>query len=169
MPNSVLPQSLLAAPGPDQQGSPDSVTAGPEFSANFYYFFAAGSVFRPRDSSTGWDYPGVGCISARGGTDLFTLHLEIPTGSRIDYLRILYYDTSAGDTTGFITTYNAQGGFSDLISAQSTGNAGYGYIVSNYLGHVVDTASNAYVLNWIPGTTGATMRLCGLRVAYRLP
>jgi len=166
---SVKPQDLLSAPGPDQQESPDSVAAGPEFSANFYYFFAAGSVFRPRDSSTGWDYQSVGCISARGGTDPFTLHLEIPNGSRIDYLRILYYDTSASNTSGYITTYNAQGSITDLIGATSTGNTGYGYIVSNYLGHVVNTESNAYVLNWIPGTAGSTMRLCGLRVAYRLP
>jgi hypothetical protein len=165
---ATQPQDLLVAPGPDQQGSPDAVAAGPEWT-NFYYFFAAGSSFRPRDSATGWDYQSVGCISARGGNDIFTLHLEVPHGARIDYLRILYYDTSATNTSGYITSYNAQGAVSDLIGATSTGNGGYGYVVSNYLGHVVNTESNAYILNWIPGTTGSTMRLCGLRVAYRLP
>ena len=168
-PASATPQELLAAPGPDQQGSPDSVAAGPEWSGNFYYFFAAGSSFRPRASSTGWDYQSAGCISARSGTNIFTLHLEVPHGARIDYLRILYYDTSASNTAGYITRYDAHGGMSDLIGATSTGNAGYGYVVSNYLGHIVDTESNAYILNWIPNGTGSSIRLCGLRVAYRLP
>lgn len=164
---SAVLQELLAMPGPDQQGSPESVAASPEWTG-FYYFFAAGSTFRPRDSSTGWDYQGAGCISARGN-DLFTLHLEVPHGARIDYLRILYYDTNAANSSGYITIYDAQGGITDLIGVASTGNAGYGTALSAYLGHVVDTASSAYVLNWIPGTTGSTMRLCGLRVAYRLP
>ncbi len=164
---NVILQELLATPGPDQQGSPESVAAGPDWTP-FYYFFAAGSTFRPRDSSTGWDYSGAGCISARGN-DLLTLHLEVPHGARIDYLRILYYDTNAANSAGYITIYNAIGGSTDLIGVASTGNGGYGTALSAYLGHVVNTESSAYVLNWIPGAKGSTMRLCGLRVAYRLP
>lgn len=159
---------LLAAPGPDQPNWPDAIDVSPAWT-DFYYFFAAGSVFRPRDSATGWDYPGAGCISARGGSDLFTLHLDVPHGARIDYLRIFYYDASASTTRGFITTYNAQGGTTDLTSVASTGNTGYGTALSAYLGHVVNTETAAYVLNWIPGAQGTTIRLCGLRVAYRLP
>jgi hypothetical protein len=34
---------------------------------------------------------------------------------------------------------------------------------------VVDNSDGGYVLNWLPNVTGTTMRLCGLRVAYRLP
>lgn len=154
--------------GPDQQGWPDAIDAGPDWTT-FYYFFAAGSTFRPRDSVTGWDYVSNGCISARGGSDLFTLHLEVPHGARIDYLRIFYYDTNAAATRGYITTYDAQGDTTDLVGVSSTGTAGYGTALSAYLGHIVDTEDNPYVLNWVPGAQGTTVRLCGLRVAYRLP
>jgi len=99
----------------------------------------------------------------------FTLNLDVPNGARIDYLRLLYYDRSSVDSQAFITNYNAQGSFSDLIGVNSAGNSGYGYQISAYLGHVVDTEANAYVLNWRPNQLGSAMRLCGLRVAYRLP
>ena len=161
-------QDMFSVAGPDQRGAPDSLGVSPEWT-DFYYFFAAGSVFRPRDSATGWDYAGAGCISARGGSDNFTLHLEVPHGARIDYLRIFFYDTNASNSTTWITDYDAQGTTTDLISVSSTGTAGYGTALSSYLGHVVDTANHAYVLIWHPGAQGTTMRLCGLRVAYRLP
>lgn len=107
-------------------------------------------------------------LSARGN-DLFTLHLEVPHGALIEYLRIFYYDTSTGNTSGYITTYDGQGGLSDRVGVTSTGAAGYGTALSAQIAHVVDTMNNAYVLNWIPGGQGSTIRLCGLRVAYRLP
>jgi catechol 2,3-dioxygenase-like lactoylglutathione lyase family enzyme len=165
---SALPGDRFSPSGPDQQNWPDAIDAGPDWTT-FYYFFAAGSTFRPRDSVTGWDYVSNGCISARGGSDLFTLHLEVPHGARIDYLRIFYYDTNAAATRGYITTYDAQGGTIDLVGVSSTGTAGYGTALSAYLGHIVDTENDAYVLNWVPGAQGTTVRLCGLRVAYRLP
>jgi hypothetical protein len=101
--------------------------------------------------------------------ELFTLNLDIPHGARIDYLRLLYYDKSAANSQAYITAYDAQGSLSDLIGVNSSGNSGYGYQISAYLGHVVDTESKAYVLNWRANQRGSTMRLCGLRVAYRLP
>ena len=101
--------------------------------------------------------------------DLFTLHLEVPNGARIDYLRLFFYDTSSANSQSWITTYDAQGAFSDLTSVDSVGAGGYSTTLSAYLGHVVDTATNAYVLNWRPNQLGNAMRLCGLRVAYRLP
>jgi hypothetical protein len=101
--------------------------------------------------------------------ELFTLNLDIPHGARIDYLRLLYYDKSAANSQAYITAYDAQGSLTDLTELYSSGNSGYGYQVSAYLGHVVDTESKAYVLNWRANQRGSTMRLCGLRVAYRLP
>ena len=99
----------------------------------------------------------------------FTLNLNIPHGARIDYLRLLYYDKSSANSQAYITSYNAQGAVNDLIGLSSSGNSGYGYQISAYLGHVVDTESHAYVLNWRANQRGSAMRLCGLRVAYRLP
>jgi hypothetical protein len=101
--------------------------------------------------------------------DMFNLHLGIPEGSRIDYLRVFYYDTSEEDSIAWITTYDGAGSISDITSVTSSGNSGYGTQLSDYVGEVVDNASNSYVLNWRPVQVGTSMQLCGLRVAYRLP
>ncbi|HOE34160.1 MAG TPA: hypothetical protein PLG84_03605 [Anaerolineaceae bacterium] len=137
---------------------------------DFYYDFSAGATLRPRASLTNWAYWGGGCIYPSKGNDLFTLPLNLPQGSRIDYLRLFFYDASASvDGSAWITIYDGAGDVTDLINVDSAGSAGYGYAVSPYLGHVVDNVNYAYVLNYANGTTGSSIRLCGLRVAYRLP
>ena len=68
-----------------------------------------------------------------------------------------------------MTSYNSTGGFTDITTVSSAGTGGYGTQLSSYVGHVVDNSSRSYVLNWSPGQNGSTMRLCGLRVAYRVP
>jgi len=108
-------------------------------------------------------------VPAAVTNEWFTLNLDVPHGARIDYLRLLYYDRSSANSQAYITAYDAQGEVNDLIGVTSAGNSGYGYQVSNYLGHVVNTESQAYVLNWRANQHGSSMRLCGLRVAYRLP
>jgi hypothetical protein len=135
----------------------------------FRYINVAGSTLRPRSSATDWTYPGGGCIAASGANDVFITHLGIPHGSRIDYLRIYFYDTSASNSQAWVTTYNGAGVATDLTLVSSGGTAGYGTLLSPFVGHVVDTASSSYVLNWRSNQTGSTMRLCGLRVAYRMP
>ncbi|MCB0231484.1 MAG: hypothetical protein KDH90_20600 [Anaerolineae bacterium] len=151
-------------------GTADSPAAGSRgFSNAFHYEYVAGATLRPRDSSSGWDYSGVGCVSRASGSELFNIHLGIPDGSRIDYLRIYYYDTSASSSTAWVTSYNSTGGFTDITTVSSAGTGGYGTQLSSYVGHVVDNSSRSYVLNWSPGQNGSTMRLCGLRVAYRVP
>jgi hypothetical protein len=101
--------------------------------------------------------------------DNFTLHLDVPHGARIDYLRLFFYDTSSANSEAWVTTYDAQGAFSDITDVSSSGTSGYGTTLSSYVGHIVDTEDNAYVLNWRANQLGKGMRLCGLRVAYRLP
>jgi hypothetical protein len=163
----VSADNSLDAPGaatPDRMGE-----AAPEdFSINFSYFHAAGSSLTPRSSQTAWTYQGVGCVSASGGNDIFSMHLDLPQGARIDYLRLYYRDTSGNNSTAWITTYDAAGGFNDLTSVTSSGAAGYGTTLSPFVNHVVNNAARAYVLNWQPNQTGAGMQLCGLRVAYRV-
>lgn len=101
--------------------------------------------------------------------DNFTLHLTVPHGARIDYVRLFFYDASSANSSAWLTSYNAQGAFSDIASVNSSGTAGYGSTLSAYIGHIVNTENNAYVLNWRANQLGRNMRLCGLRVAYRLP
>ncbi|MFZ3070967.1 MAG: hypothetical protein WA110_07605 [Anaerolineaceae bacterium] len=174
LPSEVLdeaepsPEVLPQEPRPDEEGAVPN--QGEIEWSDFYYNFSAGATMRPRASMTEWSYPGVGCVVAASGNELFTLTLDLPQGVRIDYLRILFYDSSsAKDSTAWITTYDGAGGVDDLISVSSTGSAGYGYVVSGYSGHVVDNVNNSYVLNYSPNQTGDSMRLCGLRVAYRYP
>ncbi len=161
----------VQGPQPDEDNN--ATTAGPNASipqwSAFRYINVAGATLVPRASATSWTYPGGGCISAADANDIFNIHLSIPNGSRIDYLRIYYYDTSTNNSTAWVTTYNGAGVTTDLISVNSTGAAGYGTALSAYVGHVVDTANNSYVLNWRANQTDSTMRLCGLRVAYRDP
>lgn len=143
-------------------------TTGRGFSTTFSYYYVAGSTLTTRDSTSGWGYSGVGCVSLANGDELFTVSLELPEGARIDYLRLFYRDTSASNGMAWLTTYDGAGNFTDLTSVSSAGNGGYGTTLSPYLGHVVNNASRAYVLNWAANQTGNTMQLCGLRVAYRL-
>ena len=138
--------------------------------SSFYYAFVAGSALHPVDSDTNWNYESYGCVSASTGAGtLFNADLDLPEGSRIDYLRIYYYDTSATYSSSWITTYDGAGGYDDLTDVQSVGNGGYGTELSPYVGDVVDNHDNSYVLNWRANQAGSTMRLCGFRVAYRLP
>jgi hypothetical protein len=106
-------------------------------------------------------------IQADPASEVFRVHLDIPNGSRTDYLRLYYYDTSSANSIAWITTYNGSGAATDLVEIKSSGNSGYGYKVSDYIGHTVDTSDRAYVLNWRPNQIGSSMRLCGLRVAYK--
>ncbi len=161
----------------------DSLMTGPQADVNdplaplepewsgFFYINAAGSTLKPRDSGQDWGNSGSGgCIYANTlGSEVMNLHLDIPTGSRIDYLRLFFYDTSASTSNAWVTTYDGASGFTDLTSVSSTGNTGYGTSLSAYVGHIVDNNDYSYVLNWRPNVTGNTMMLCGLRVAYRLP
>jgi hypothetical protein len=163
---SAVPASAASIPIADSRVG----AAAPEdFSINFSYFHVAGSSLTPRASSTAWVYQGTGCVSASGGNDIFSIHLDLPQGARIDYLRLYYRDTSASNSEAWITTYDATGGFADLTTVSSTGAAGYGSALSPFVNHVVNNAARAYVLNWRPNQTGASMQLCGLRVAYRAP
>lgn len=68
--------------------------SGGGFSSSFSYVHVAGSVLRPRDSTSEWanDWSG-GCIYLTAGNPsyIFNTHLGIPNGSRIDYLRAYYF------------------------------------------------------------------------------
>ncbi|MCB0241893.1 MAG: hypothetical protein KDI12_00690 [Anaerolineae bacterium] len=154
----------------DGYGAPQGIgDHSPDAWSDFHYIYVAGAALRPRDSSSGWDYSGVGCVSRASGSELLNIHLPIPDGSRIDYLRIYYYDTSGSNSTAWVTNYDSGGNFTDVTTVASSGSGGYGTQLSAYSGHVANTASRSYVLNWSAGTNGSSMRLCGLRVAYRVP
>lgn len=69
------------------------------FEAGFHYVHIPGSVLLPRTSTVEWasDWTG-GCIYLKSGQPgvVFNKILNIPDGSRIDYLRVYYYRESLG-------------------------------------------------------------------------
>lgn len=164
---------VAAAPALAQQ-TPGQQTpareAAPEAGwSPFFYFFAPGSVFRPRDSDVAWHYDGYGCISIPAGAiDYFTLHLDLPPGARIDYLRLFFYDNSASNSWAWISRYDAEGTVEDLVYAGSSGSGGYDSTLSAYYGGTVDNTNWGYMVQWVPGAAGSSLQLCGVRVAYRL-
>ena len=163
---ALLGQSAIAEP----VSAPATVEADNTQWSGFRYEFVTGATFMPRTSVVGWDYPGAGCVYVTSNAhEIINVPLSLPQGARIDYLRIFFYDTSPQDSNAWITVYNGVGGFTDVTHVPSTEAAGYGTNVSGFVGHIVDNQSHAYVLNWQPNEEGATMRLCGLRVAYRVP
>lgn len=156
-------QQYLGPNEPDQ-----NLGITPKFS-DFLYDFAPGGVLLPRDSDVTWDYHSGGCISMPSGNDWFTFHLDLPQGSRIDYLRLYYFDDDEGYVRAHIMSYDGVGTASTLTTISSTGTGGYGSELSDYLGLVVDNFANGYSLIAKPSTNTTNLRICGLRVAYRLP
>ncbi|RLE21856.1 MAG: hypothetical protein DRJ61_10630 [Acidobacteria bacterium] len=170
-PSGDMPSAAKAWEAFNLENEPDQKNVdSPEWS-DFHYVHVAGSTLRPRDSAVEWlDMGGGGCISVRGdASDIVNIHLDIPHGSQIEYLRIYYYDMSSADSIAWVTTYDDEGGYSDVVDVYSDGDTGYGTALSNLVTHVVDGSSDSYVLNWRSMDASSSMALCGLRVAYRLP
>jgi hypothetical protein len=138
---------------------------------NFSYRFVAGSSFHSADYTMRDDYQSGACISVKDTAgDFLTFGLHLPDGVRIDYLRVYYYDTDGTHNgTANLRKYDGSGGTTTIATVSSSGSGGYGSNLSAYSGHVVDNYTGGYVLNWTPSVVGSTMRLCGMRIAYRLP
>ena len=161
--------SAQAAPSRAAPAFPDAAAAKSGFANQFSYLNIAGSSLHARASSTSWSYTGAGCVSVASGNDLFVMHIDLPEGSRVDYLRLYTYDTSAADSRAWLTYYDGAGNWKDMVNVTSSGTAGYASRLTSYAGHVINGANNAYVVQWEANQTGSSMRLCGIRIAYRLP
>ncbi|MEZ4769967.1 MAG: hypothetical protein R2844_16230 [Caldilineales bacterium] len=128
-------EQFFAEPQPDQDSYANPLgldDRSPDDWSSFRYLNVAGATLRPRDSSSGWDYSGTGCVSRSSGSELINIHLPIPDGSRIDYLRIYYYDSSSSDSRAWVTNYNSSGGYTDVTTVTSSGSSGYGTQLSAY-------------------------------------
>ena len=68
----------------------------------------------------------------------------------------------------WVTSYDSAGGLEDIIYVPFGTDVGYHTVLSAYEGTVIDNLNNSYVLNWRPNVVGSSLRLCGMRVAYRL-
>ena len=113
----------------------------------------------------------IGTVSASlTSYEIFSLQIHLPEGARIEWLRLYFYDSNPSvDSIAWITTYDGAGTTTDLINVTSSGSGGYGQRQSAYFEHVVNNEAATYVLQWRPVVFDSSMRLMGMRVAYRLP
>lgn len=138
--------------------------------SNFYYIYVAGSALRPRNSGVDWISAGSGGCMYTSGLAWSNVDVQLPEGSRVDYLRLFYFDTNTNDSLAWLTSYDGAGSKDDMVYVQSASDVGYGTTLSEYLGEVVDTTYKSYLLNWNPlSAFNETLQVCGLRIAYRLP
>ncbi len=130
----------------------------------------AGSALRPRENDVSYSVNSSGgCSYATVGdsaTVWNTAITELPQGARIDTLRMYYDDTSASNSTAWLTVYDLYGNIVDEYSVSSAGNFGNSFNDSAAINHVVDYSVYSYLLNWRPVVLGASMQLCGFRVFY---
>jgi hypothetical protein len=77
--------------------------------------------------------------------------------------------TAFVSSRAWVTSYDDEGGLSDITTVTCGSVPGYQTALSDYVGAVVNRTDDSYVLNWRPYNLGRDMQLCGLRVAYRLP
>jgi hypothetical protein len=132
----------------------------------------AGSTLKPRSNTVDYNVSGQGgCVYATGGNQLtwWNTPLWLPQGAEVVQFRFYFDDTSAADSTAYLTIYDLYGNIVDEFSAQSFGSTGTGYSTSNPINHRVDYATYSYVMNWRPSVIGSEMQLCGFRIYYTAP
>jgi hypothetical protein len=139
----------------------------PQATTATYFKRYSGVDFQPRDSDTGYDYFGSGCISSKG-SDYFVLDVQLPSNAEIDFVRLYYYDTSSANARMYLTWYDGAGGYSDVMYIDSSGTSGYGS-AGAFTSYMMDPVNQSVALVWRPNTTGSSMALCGARIRYQVP
>jgi hypothetical protein len=161
-------EGLSTEPQPDEDAFYEQDAASPQWSTP-HYLHVAGTALRPRDSRVTWRYGGNGCVYVADTSDLLNIHVSLPEGSRVEYLRIYYYDTVVENSHAWLTRYDDGGIYADVLYVGSTGSAGYSTALSYQSNHIVDNYSYSYILNWRADAASQGLQLCGLRLSYRLP
>lgn len=132
----------------------------------------AGAALTPRESDVTRAVSGSGgCAYASGGdaNTVWSHKVPLPQGAIVSTLRMYYNDTSASNASAWLTVYDLYGSIVDEWSVSSSGNAGNGFNDSATFEHEIDYSVHAYLINWRPVVTGATMQLCGFRLFYVEP
>jgi hypothetical protein len=100
----------------------------------------------------------------------FLLFADVPVGQAKSSLQPGGGEVNVAlKSYAWVTIYDGAGDYTDITSVSFGTDVGYHTNLSAYVGHVVENGDNAYVLNWRPTFGGNGFRLCGMRVAYRLP
>lgn len=150
-------------------GSEPVIAAGKGWSTLHYLSFN-GTVFRPRSSQATWNQLQNCLVVTAHAEKVFNVPLQLPQGARIETLSFSFVDNSSEfsyNSQAFIAIYDGHGGITDLAALISDDTVGT--ITSPFIGHIVDNATYSYVLSYKAVQTGESLRLCGMRVAYRVP
>lgn len=150
--------SATHAPGADRDLHGTTVPLG----GGNQYLFLSGSAFTPRTSGQTVTYPGGGCAYS---DDALTTSLELPNAALIEGVRVYYYSTSASTSIAmYLTTYQGDGTFSDLLTGSTELSGGYS---DEYFDAdpalTINNLDGSYVLTAL---LDAGTRLCGMRVFY---
>ncbi len=129
-----------------------------------------GSTLKPRENDVDYrtnDFGG--CVYATGGNSLtvWNLPLALPNGSKVEWLRMYYYDNDPSNVSiGWFTKYDLYGGLVQEWSiASSDGGNGYKDVLITPT-QTIDYSAYSYVINWRPVGTGSNLQLCGFRIFY---
>lgn len=155
-----------SAPSTPQPAEADQVAGG-----LYSYLWIVGAAFHPLDNTTGYIYPGAGCISKTAGSNPVVAHrVVLPQGSVVRFLRLYFYSASASTVSAYFTTYDGVGNFVERTSVASTNIGGFGSTLSPSFNYEVDryTAAINVAVN-LGIQNDSTLRFCGVRIAYDAP
>ncbi len=163
------PDAAASAPAPD---APNALNGTTGTAPTFSHLWLAGSTFHPVSTPGSFAYSGAGCIHPTAASGpLFHHKLLLPEGSLVKYVRMYFYNTStAGAPIAFFTTYNMNGGFTQVPSVSGSNTGGYSFIVSDEMNYTVDySAEPINIAVNLGSVTDGSVRFCGVRVAYYAP
>lgn len=169
-PNGTVPSSADGPVMPAGSRVAEREPDAPNYNSSLRF---VGSTLRPRQNDVTYTTNGNGsCVYVTAGdaSTVWNLPLALPEGSKVEYLRMYYYDASVSNMTGWFTKYDLYGELVQEWAVNSTSNSGSGYsdvVISPT--ETIDYSAYSYVLNWRPGTVTNTLQLCGFRLFYTAP
>ena len=153
-------------------GGSQTVTAQPSGWSQPHYLNVSGTLFRPRSSISTWNHLSNCLVVTSNAQKVFNVPIQLPQGARVDYLSFTYVDTSEEfgfNSNAFLAIYDGHGGITDLAALISEDTYTNGITTSPFIGHIVDNATYSYVLSYKAVEAGASLRLCGMKLTYRVP
>lgn len=170
-PNGTVPSSADGPVMPAGSRVAEREPDAPNYNSSLRF---VGSTLRPRRNDVSYATNSNGsCVYATGGdpNTVWNLPLALPEGSKVERLRMYYYDKSASQTTyGWFSKYDLYGTLVaewGVTSLYSGGNSYDDVVISPT--ETIDYSAYSYVLNWRPGTVTNTLQLCGFRLFYTAP
>jgi hypothetical protein len=129
-----------------------------------------GSTLRPRRNDVNYTTnSNGGCVYVESGnaSTIWNLPLALPNGTKVEWLRMYYYDNDPAVTmNGWFTKYDLYG---SIVQEWSMSSVDGGNMYTDVLitpTQTIDYGAFSYVINWRPVGTGANLQLCGFRIFY---